>query len=183
MKNHYITIHGVTKTVTEWCEEYGVPRQRYYQRKRLGDDDERALRPVRPVNRTRPRDDSLEARAQACGITLQTSYRRIARGMTPEEALSIPPHQKREDGKTPSAIWKACEEHGITTSTYYKRISSGMTPEEALMTPKYNRVRKLEYTTAELRGMCEKAGVSLTTYYSRRKRGLSHEEALGIGQD
>lgn len=140
MEHHYITINGETKTLAEWCHERGIDPQRYYQRKKHGETDEAALRPVAPRKKNKP---SIRDLAKKSGITLQTYYRRRQRGLSKEEALTMKPHTRTVGrSQVEESLAEKCRRYGITTTTYYKRIHLGMTPEEALTTKKYIRYKK-----------------------------------------
>lgn len=138
MTHHFITINGETKTLAEWCREFNIDPQRYYQRKKAGATDEEAFRPVPPRKKSKP---SIQDLAAQNGITLQTYYRRRKRGMTREEALTVKRHARiaGKGGAPSESLASQCRSHGITTTTYYKRLHSGMTREEALTFPKYVR--------------------------------------------
>lgn len=83
----YITINGVTKTVSEWCDESGVKRSTAYNRIKRGWDGERAVtekgQQVRKLSeedvisikkRYRPRDKKNGAKpmAQEYGVSVST---------------------------------------------------------------------------------------------------------------
>lgn len=45
--NHYATIKGVTKTITEWAEESGISRKTIQSRIKYGWEDERLILPAK----------------------------------------------------------------------------------------------------------------------------------------
>lgn len=143
MKNHYLTIRGETKTVADWCKEYGIEPQRYYQRKRAGFSDEDAImRPLRHKKKKKRSVPTIEELAMQTGVTSQTYYRRLKKGYTKEEALQAKPYErlrKSSSHEQHTILVKKCRELGISVNTYYKRVRNGMTPEEALSTKKYSR--------------------------------------------
>lgn len=152
-RNRRITIDGQTKTLIQWCRQYGVNREVVKHRfAEYGDwktafetagvnrTDETKIR-VMIDGVTKPVADWARERGIPCSVVKQ----RVARdGMTWEQALSVRrvgyherAFNKRKitiNGKT-QGLREWCRELGISDSTVWKRLKSGMTEQEALTAP------------------------------------------------
>jgi len=151
--NRRIAIDGQTKTLIQWCRQYGVNREVVKDRfAEYGDwktafetagvnrNDELKIR-VTIGGVTKPVADFARERGIPCSVVKQ----RVARdGMTWEQALSVRrvcyherAFNKRKitiNGKT-QGLREWCRELGISDSTVWKRLKSGMTEQEALTAP------------------------------------------------
>ena len=112
------------------------------------------------------------------GISVSQYCRRRKKGMTHEEALSIPVKNTRYTGDKGMRGVKIeqIEKAGISKSQYYYRRRKGMTHEEALHTPvKDGYKKKNETITKKL----QERGINIDTYYNRIcQMGMTPEEAI-----
>ncbi len=100
-----LTVDGVTRPLSEWCEIYSIPRQRLDQRVRRGWDHKTAMTAA-PGTRFHPRGTpttwitidgvrrSIPECCEAFGIPYQRLIQRIERGWDPVEAVLAPPGTK-----------------------------------------------------------------------------------------
>lgn len=94
------TVNGITKPVSEWCEEYNVSTKQISYRMSLGMTLAEALNYIRPKGRIMVEiNGEIKPKKEWCeefGISVQAYDYRVGTGkMTPYEALTTPLHQKK----------------------------------------------------------------------------------------
>ena len=168
--NRLVGINGETKTLAEWCEQYGTSYSMVFNRiVNMGWEPERAIktpsgglganqvtfhpelakkeveRKYHIVNRYVDVDGeklSLRAACEKMGIPYKAVHLRITRyGMTVEEAISKPFKDNSQ------SLHRKCVEHGMPYQTVVARIKSGWSEERALTEP----VRKTRQKESEIR--------------------------------
>lgn len=96
---------GVEHTVAEWSEITGIDRETLRDGLRRGKEMEAVIRGVR---RHRARMEEIRAAlggmsiaeaARAHGMSAPTLYHRLENGMSPEEALNMPPNRGKQHRK------------------------------------------------------------------------------------
>ena len=94
--NTTLTLDDISMTAADWYEKYGINKNTFFSRMRIGWDLEKALTTPRygtwdPINITyNGKTQSLYAWAQELGVNRDTLWRRLQRGWTPEQTLSTP---------------------------------------------------------------------------------------------
>lgn len=99
--NTIYVVDGVPMTATDAYEKYGINKNTFFSRLRIGWDIDKALKTSRygtwdPLNITyNGRTQSLYAWAKELKVNRDTLWRRLNRGWTPERALSTPVKARR----------------------------------------------------------------------------------------
>lgn len=129
--NVAVTYKGVTKTVSEWAEEFNIGVTTLHARLfKHGWPVEKAL--TTPPNS----DPKLRELAESHGKKRLLVYKRLQAGWTLEDALNKPVGYHRckkivkyKGVEKPLTDW--CKELGVDYDTVVKRLKYGWTPEEA----------------------------------------------------
>ncbi len=133
-------------------------------------------------------DHSLRKQRQKADIGEKTYYDRRSKGLSHDEALTIPlqPGQcwHPKDILTIDGITKSvkqwCKDRSINYHTFKSRTYlRGWPPEKALSTPP-NRTTKITIggESKTINEWCAKFDITIETYYRRLKTGLTPEEAI-----
>lgn len=151
------TVGGVTKSLSEWSKDTGLPRDMLAERQRKGWDEDRLLLP-KGVRKDSPcyNDATIGGVTQALvyfvdamGLSRLVVNRRIASGWPVLEALGLTPHKDLTPqapvtrDTSPLITWKGetktlhswVAEQGLRRATVSKRLERGWTVEEALSKP------------------------------------------------
>lgn len=99
---------------------------------------------------------TLEELCRSWGISSATYRKRLARGMTPREALQKPAYAARRDhlGNVYKTKRAMCAAWGITEAQYDARMSGGWPLEYALTLPKHANIRTFLRRQRERAGGC-----------------------------
>lgn len=182
-------------SINELCREYKICPSTLKQRLGKGQTLEQALsRPIKKVLRITPimigndKYDSTVKLCKAYGVSYKTFRKRIAQGMTVEEALHCKSRLGRKpksveiDGETYTSISEMCKAYGISYSTYRDRTARGVPITEAVH---INQRQPLSLTIgiygekyATITEMCNAYGIKRSTYLMRLKKGMSRKLAL-----
>lgn len=119
------------------------------------------------------------------GFVYDTVKARMNRGMSFEEAISVPslrePVLYTVDGVA-RTLRKHCEFYGINYYTVRSRLANGADIEEALQLPLFRPTKRRSFTykgkTGGIGTLCQEFGVSYQTVHFNMKRGMSFEEAM-----
>lgn len=186
-----VTIDGVPyRTTKAACKAFGVPAHVYQQRRADGMGLEEAIttphEPVRVVVNGAGYP-SIAAAARGCGsaVSAGQAAARIAAGMTPEDAFTMPPKNRHEVvvfGVAYPSVSAAAKAHGISYGAVQTRLGSGWDLERALTTPAGGTFKITiggkEYACAA--DACREHGVGYGRYIGRIRCGWTPEQALGL---
>ena len=187
------------ESITEMCEYWGVPYDRFRNRVAHKWTVEMALttpfsKRIRRVN-TRPKSGaSIEyngvqyksVRQLAIALGIDDRYLRyhLDRGMSVDNIIEL---RKRRDelavdhtGQRFSSVYEMCNYWGIKEGTYQRKIKKGSTKEEAL-TQLRSKNRAIEYkgtTYKSLKELADAFGVNYGTLVGRLSCKKSLDEAL-----
>ena len=84
-------------------------------------------------------DKSIDRLCKEHGVSRRTYYLRIAKGMTPEQALTTRKPYTKSTKEEREKRKQRCKELGIKMQTYYARRWNGWSEEEALSAPTFDR--------------------------------------------
>lgn len=153
MRKKYYTVNGITGTITELSNYYGVNHNTVRTRLRKGLTLDKALSDSPLGSPSYPEEfvvkgvkGSLKNLSNHFGINYSTLMRRVSKGMSLEEALTKKPRsgvypRTRKRGKvyTVESISGTIEElskhYGVNYGTVRTRLFNGMSLEKALLTP------------------------------------------------
>lgn len=199
LRKEKITIDGVTKTAKCWCYDYGVNYHTFKARVYIrGWTPKRALET--PLTETitiviGEEEKTIEQWCAEIGLTVESYYRRLKQGLTPEQAIVQPkcPGKKTNglwpgekiitiDAVTkPLAQWR--KEAGITAVQFERRTKNGADPKQALFgkyKPSGPKVVEIGGISSTVTKHLKRLGLSKGTYDARRARGISVVEALTL---
>lgn len=178
------------------CDAHGISVKTYRRRLRNGASVRQALSGVRFDPSKKPyagkacedhlgnRYASISAMCAAHGITYQCYKKRLAEGMSREDALTTPKRQskpaKTPDGTACASMREMFGKIGLKEATYHGRIKSGKSGTELLM-PAFHGNPCTDHRGARhpsLKAMCAAYGINIGTYRSRLRSGWTMEKAL-----
>lgn len=132
-QNRFITVDGTTKTLQQWCAEYGIDRFVLADRLNRGWSPEKAIHtPTRHSPKRMIEFDgqskSLSQWARDFGLLVGTLHQWLQRGLTMEEIAQRKPedawHMLTYNGRS-QTISSWSRETGITRSTIRRRLKQG----------------------------------------------------------
>lgn len=137
----YFTMNGETKTLSEWCREYGVSTSIVRHRMKYGMDFDKALKasPMRNIAITINNETkTIVEWSEFYGIRKRLVWERIRAGWNILDALNTPKtHHKRViniNGEVKS-LEEWCNLYAIEKNTFYTRIKRGYSEIEAITKP------------------------------------------------
>jgi len=189
LKNRYSSLENM-------CKAYGIAREAFMSRINNGWSLEDALTtPIRSkskfesIDHTGKEYNSLDEMCKHYNISKATLYARLNRGMSLEDALTIPVDKigikdyRDPSGNTYNNIVEICNAYGISKSTVYLRLHKGMSLEDALTLP-VDKIGIKDYrdpsgnTYNNIDEICNAYGISKSTVYLRLRKGMSLEDAI-----
>lgn len=133
--------------------------------------------------------NSVTEACEAYGISVNTFYKRINRGMSPSEALSKKGTHSAvtaPDGTVYPSEKAMCLAEGINYGTYRLRRKKGQSIKDALNPAGYKRHGKITapngITYTDMKDMCRAYGIRYNTFRRRIEKGISVEDALLPGR-
>lgn len=184
---------------TDMARAYGLTKEQFIARKRMGWDVERILTtPVGGSGNGKTFEFNgvtYASKKDFCeknGLNYDVFIHRTNSGMTIEEAFAagtdLKPRTTKgavdHNGKKYATIKEMCEFYGVSVATYKYRLAQGWTLEAALtdpLNPGATRKEAVDHKGtkyASVAEMCAAYGLRVATYKYRRDRGWNVEQAL-----